>query len=176
MKTPCEVCGGKRFKDEVLAYKLNGKSISDVLAMNVQQALEYFKIKEVLRKLQAMSDVGLDYLSLGQPLSTLSGGECQRIKLASELHKKGSVYVMDEPTTGLHLSDISHLLGVMNRLVDTGNTVIVIEHNLHVIKNADWIIDMGPEGGSKGGTILFEGTPKELLRAKQSLTSAYLRD
>jgi excinuclease ABC A subunit len=176
VKTPCEVCGGKRFKDEVLAYKLNGQSISDVLAMNVQQALEYFKIKEVLRKLQAMSDVGLDYLSLGQPLSTLSGGECQRIKLASELHKQGSAYVMDEPTTGLHMSDINHLLGVMNRLVDTGNTVIVIEHNLHVIKNADWIIDMGPEGGSKGGTILFEGTPKELLRAKLSLTSAYLRD
>ncbi len=175
VKTPCEVCGGKRFKDEVLAYKLNGKSISDVLAMNVQQALEYFEIKEVIRKLQAMSDVGLDYLSLGQPLSTLSGGECQRIKLASELHKQRSVYVMDEPTTGLHMSDISHLLGVMNRLVDAGNTVIVIEHNLHVIKNADWIIDMGPEGGSKGGTIMFEGTPKELLRAKQSLTSAYLR-
>ncbi len=176
VKTPCEVCGGNRFKDEVLAYKLNGKSISDVLAMNVQQALEYFKIKEVLRKLQAMSDVGLDYLSLGQPLSTLSGGECQRIKLASELHKRGSVYVMDEPTTGLHMSDIDHLLGVMNRLVDAGNTVIVIEHNLHVIKNADWIIDMGPEGGSKGGMIMFEGTPKDLLRAKQSLTSAYLRD
>lgn len=175
VKTPCEACGGKRFKDEVLAYKLNGKSISDVLALNVQQALAYFGIKEVLRKLQAMSDVGLDYLSLGQPLSTLSGGECQRIKLASELHKKGSVYVMDEPTTGLHMSDINHLLGVMNRLVDAGNTVIVIEHNLHIIKNADWIIDMGPEGGSKGGTILFEGTPKDLLRAKQSLTSAYLR-
>ncbi len=176
VKTPCEVCGGKRFKDEVLAYKLNGKSISDVLAMNVQQALEYFEIKEVLRKLQAMSDVGLDYLSLGQPLSTLSGGECQRIKLASELHKEGSVYVMDEPTTGLHMSDIGHLLGVMNRLVDTGNTVIVIEHNLHVIKNADWIIDMGPEGGSKGGTIMFEGTPRGLLNAKQSLTGAYLRN
>ena len=176
VKTPCEVCGGKRFKDEVLAYKLNGKSISDVLAMNVQQALEYFEIKEVLRKLQAMSDVGLDYLSLGQPLSTLSGGECQRIKLASELHKKGSVYVMDEPTTGLHMSDLGHLLGVMNRLVDTGNTVVVIEHNLHVIKNADWIIDMGPEGGSKGGTIMFEGTPQDLLHAKKSLTGAYLRN
>lgn len=176
VKTPCEVCGGKRFKDEVLAYKLNGKSISDVLALNVQQALEYFELKEVLRKLQAMSDVGLDYLSLGQPLSTLSGGECQRIKLASELHKKGSIYVMDEPTTGLHMSDIGHLLGVMNRLVDTGNTVIVIEHNLHVIKNADWIIDMGPEGGSKGGTIMFEGTPRELLHAKKSLTGIYLRN
>ena len=176
IKTPCEVCGGKRFKDEVLAYKLDGKSISDVLAMNVQQALEFFKLKEVVRKLKAMSDVGLDYLSLGQPLSTLSGGECQRIKLATELHKKGSVYVMDEPTTGLHMSDIGHLLGVMNRLVDAGNSVVVIEHNLHVIKNADWIIDVGPEGGSKGGTIMFEGTPKDLLKAKKSLTSPYLRD
>ena len=175
-KTPCEVCGGKRFKDEVLAYKLNGKSISDVLAMNVQQALEYFEIKEVVRKLQAMSDVGLDYLGLGQPLSTLSGGECQRIKLASELHKEGSIYIMDEPTTGLHMSDIGHLMEVINRLVDAGNTVIVIEHNLHVIKNADWIIDMGPEGGSKGGTIMFEGTPRELLNAKKSLTAAYLRN
>jgi len=176
IKTPCEVCGGKRFKDEVLAYKLKGRSISDVLEMNVQQALEFFENKEVLRRLQAMSDVGLDYLSLGQPLSTLSGGECQRIKLASELHKKGSIYVMDEPTTGLHMSDISHLLGVINRLVEAGNTVVVIEHNTHVIKNADWIIDMGPEGGSKGGAIMFAGTPRELLRAKQSLTSAYLRN
>src|SRR3972149_11878440 len=147
VKTPCEICGGKRFKDEVLAYKLNGQSITDVLAMTVQQALEYFELKEVLRKLQAMSDVGLDYLSLGQPLSTLSGGECQRIKLASELHKEGSVYIMDEPTTGLHMSDLGHLMEVINRLVDAGKTVGVIEHNLHVIKNADWVIDMGPEGG-----------------------------
>jgi excinuclease ABC A subunit len=176
VKSPCEICGGKRFKDEVLAYKLNGKSISDVLAMNVGQALDYFEIKEVFRKLQAMSDVGLDYLSLGQPLSTLSGGECQRIKLASVLHKKGSIYIMDEPTTGLHMSDIQHLLDVINRLVDTGNTVVVIEHNLHLIKNADWIIDMGPEGGSKGGTIMFEGTPREILSAKHSLTGAYLRN
>ena len=176
VKTPCEVCGGKRFKDEVLAYKLNGKSISDVLAMNVGQALQFFELKEVCRKLQAMSDVGLDYLGLGQPLSTLSGGECQRIKLASELHKQGSIYIMDEPTTGLHMSDIGHLMDVINRLVDTGNTVIVIEHNLHVIKNADWIIDMGPEGGSKGGQVMFEGTPKELLKAKSSITSEYLRN
>ncbi len=175
-KTPCEVCGGKRFKDEVLAYELNGKSISDVLAMNVQQALEFFEIKEVVRKLQAMRDVGLDYLGLGQPLSTLSGGECQRIKLASELHKKGSIYVMDEPTTGLHMSDIGHLMQVINRLVDTGNTVVVIEHNLRVIKNADWIIDMGPEGGSKGGRVMFEGTPRDLLNARHSITSAYLRN
>lgn len=173
-KTLCEVCGGKRFKDEVLAYQLNGKSISDVLALNVGQALEYFELKEVIRKLQAMSDVGLDYLGLGQPLSTLSGGECQRLKLASELHKTGSIYIMDEPTTGLHMSDIGHLLTVINRLVDTGNTVVVIEHNLRVIKNADWIIDMGPEGGSQGGQVMFEGTPKELLKAKRSLTSTYL--
>ncbi len=175
VKTPCETCGGKRFKDEVLAYQLNGKSISDVLGMSVRQALEYFQIKEIVRKLKAMSDVGLDYLTLGQPLSTLSGGECQRIKLASELHKKGSIYVMDEPTTGLHRSDISHLLAIMNRLVDAGNTVIVIEHNLDVIKNADWIIDMGPEGGNKGGRVMFEGTPTQLISAPQSLTSAYLQ-
>jgi excinuclease UvrABC ATPase subunit len=175
VKTPCEICGGKRFKDEVLAYTYNGKSITDVLEMSVQQALTFFDLKEIVRRLQAMSDVGLDYLSLGQPLSTLSGGECQRIKLASELHKKGSVYVMDEPTTGLHMSDIGHLLEVMNRLVDGGNTVIVIEHNLHVIKNADWIVDMGPEGGSKGGRVMFEGTPRDLADAKDSLTGAYLR-
>ncbi len=175
-KTPCEVCGGRRFKDEVLAYTFNGKSITDVLAMTVQQALEFFTSKEIVRKLQAMSDVGLDYLTLGQPLSTLSGGECQRIKLATELHKKGSVYVMDEPTTGLHMSDIGHLLEIMNRLVDTGNTVIVIEHNLDVIKNADWIIDMGPEGGSKGGRVMFEGTPQQLQSAAHSLTSAYLNE
>ena len=174
VKLPCEVCGGKRFKDEVLAYTLNGKSIVDVLNMTVNQALEFLQIKEVQSKLQALSDVGLDYLTLGQPLSTLSGGECQRIKLASELHKQGSIYVMDEPTTGLHLSDIGRLLTIMNRLVDGGNTVIVIEHHLDVIRNADWIIDMGPEGGNKGGMVIFEGTPRELLGAKHSLTSQYL--
>ncbi len=174
VKTPCEICGGKRFKDEVLAYKLHGQSITDVLAMTIRQALDIFQIKEIVRRLQALSDVGLDYLSLGQPLSTLSGGECQRIKLASELHKQGSIYVMDEPTTGLHMSDIEHLLEMMNRLVDGGNTVIVIEHNLDVIRHADWIIDMGPEGGSRGGRILFEGTPRQLLGVKESYTSAYL--
>jgi len=176
VKSPCEICEGKRFKDEVLEYKLNGKSINDVLEMTVRQALEYFKIDKITSKLQAMSDVGLDYLTLGQPLSTLSGGECQRIKLASELHKQGSIYVLDEPTTGLHMSDISHLLEIMNRLVDAGNTVMVIEHNTSVIKNADWIIDMGPEGGTKGGKVMFEGTPKQLLTAKNSLTSEYIRN
>mgnify|MGYP000962035426 CR=1 FL=1 len=159
----------------MLAYKLNGRSIADVLAMTVEQALTFFEHKDVLRKLQAMSDVGLDYLTLGQPLSTLSGGECQRIKLASELHKKGSIYVMDEPTTGLHMSDIGHLLAIMNRLVDAGNTVIVIEHNLDVIRNADWIIDMGPDGGTRGGQVIFEGTPMQIVDAEHSITGRYLR-
>ncbi|MGG4454215.1 ATP-binding cassette domain-containing protein [Brevibacillus porteri] len=175
VKLPCEVCGGRRFKDEVLAYKLNGKSIAEVLEMTVEQALEFFELKEVVRKLQAMSDVGLNYITLGQPLSTLSGGECQRIKLASELHKKGSIYVMDEPTTGLHMSDIGHLLEIMNRLVDAGNTVIVIEHNLDVISQADWIIDMGPDGGSNGGQVVFEGTPQQIIHAEQSITGRYLK-
>ena len=121
-----------------------------------------------------MSDVGLNYITLGQPLSTLSGGECQRIKLASEPHKKGSIYVMDEPTTGLHMSDIGDLLGIMNRLVDAGNTVIVIEHNLDVISQADWIIDMGPDGGSRGGQVVFEGTPSKIIHAEQSITGRYL--
>ncbi|MEW9697799.1 ATP-binding cassette domain-containing protein [Paenibacillus sp. SI8] len=174
VKLPCEVCGGRRFKEEVLAYKLNGKSIAEVLEMTVEQALDFFQLKEVVRKLQAMSDVGLNYITLGQPLSTLSGGECQRIKLASELYKKGSIYVMDEPTTGLHMSDIGHLLGIMNRLVDAGNTVIVIEHNLDVISQADWIIDMGPDGGSKGGQVVFEGLPSQIIHAEQSITGRYL--
>lgn len=176
VKSPCEICEGKRFKEEVLQYNFNGKSINDVLQMTVRQALEYFQIDKITTKLQAMSDVGLHYLTLGQPLSTLSGGECQRIKLASELHKKGSIYVLDEPTTGLHMSDISHLLEIMNRLVDSGNTVIVIEHNTSVIKNADWVIDMGPEGGANGGKVMFEGTPRQLLTAKNSLTSEYIRN
>ncbi|MBX3049354.1 MAG: excinuclease ABC subunit UvrA [Anaerolineales bacterium] len=174
VKSPCEICGGKRFKDEVLAYKLNGKSIADVLEMTVSQALEHFEQPEITRKLQAMSDVGLTYLKLGQPLNTLSGGECQRIKLASELHKEGSIYVMDEPTTGLHMSDTANLLAIMNRLVDSGNTVIVIEHNMDVVRNADWVIDMGPEGGSRGGQVMFEGTPAELQKAKGSITSQYV--
>jgi excinuclease UvrABC ATPase subunit len=176
IKIPCEICEGKRFKEEVLDYKLDGKSIADVLNLTVHAALDFLKQKEIQKKLQTLNDVGLDYLTLGQPLSTLSGGECQRIKLASELHKRGSIYVLDEPTTGLHMSDISHLLSIMNRLVDTGNTVIVIEHNISVIKNADWIIDMGPEGGHKGGRVIFEGTPKELVQSKDSITSMYLKE
>jgi excinuclease ABC A subunit len=180
VKTPCEICEGRRFKEEVLAYQFNGKNISDVLNMPVREAKEFFTTKDIgkeaPRRLEALSRVGLDYLTLGQPLSTLSGGECQRIKLASELHKKGSIYVLDEPTTGLHMSDIGHLVEIMDRLVDAGKTVVVVEHNLAVIKKADWIIDMGPEGGNKGGRVMFEGTPRELLDCVQSLTSAYLKD
>lgn len=175
IKTTCEICNGKRFNAEVLAYELRGKSISDVLHLTAAEALEFFTEKELRKRLEAINAVGLDYLTLGQPLSTLSGGECQRIKLASELHKEGSVYVMDEPTTGLHLSDVGRLLKVIDTLVDGGNTVVVIEHNLEVVKNADWIIDMGPEGGTKGGQVIFEGTPKELLKAKNSLTGESLR-
>ncbi len=166
IKIPCEICQGRRFKETVLAYTVDGKSIADVLDMTVREASGFFQQKEIQKKLKALVDVGLEYLSLGQPLSTLSGGECQRIKLASELHKKGSIYVMDEPTTGLHMSDIELLLAIMNRLVDAGNTVIVIEHNVSVIRNADWIIDMGPEGGHKGGRVIFEGTPEALLKAE----------
>ena len=173
-KTPCEVCGGKRFKDEVLAYKYHGKSITEVLDLTMAEANEFFDLPEIAQKLQALNDVGLEYLTLGQPLSTLSGGECQRIKLASELHKKGSIYVLDEPTTGLHISDIARLHRLIDRLVEDGNTVITIEHNVNVIRQADWIIDLGPEGGDKGGKIIFEGTPRELLDAKHSLMSKYL--
>ncbi len=175
IKTPCEVCEGRRFKDDVLRYLLDGRNVSEVLAMTVAGALESFTQKEIARKLQAMSDVGLDYLTLGQPLSTLSGGECQRIKMASELHRRGNIYVLDEPTTGLHMSDTGHLLEMLDRLVDAGNTVIVIEHNLDVIRNADWIIDLGPEGGSRGGELLFSGTPAGLLADERSLTAEYLR-
>ena len=174
VKSPCEVCGGKRFKDEVLAYRLNGRSIVDVLEMTVRQSLGFFTLPEIRRTLQTMSDVGLDYLTLGQPLDTLSGGECQRIKLASELHKEGSIYLLDEPTTGLHKSDTAHLLEVIDKLVDGGNTVIVIEHNMDVVRNADWVIDLGPEGGNNGGQVMFEGTPVDLKKAAQSLTSHYV--
>ncbi len=173
-KTPCDICGGNRFKDEVLAYKYHDKSITEVLELTMAEANEFFHLPEIAHMLQALNDVGLEYLTLGQPLSTLSGGECQRIKLASELHKKGSIYVLDEPTTGLHISDIARLHKLIDRLVDDGNTVITIEHNLDIIRQADWIIDLGPEGGDKGGKIMFEGTPAQLLQAKNSLTGQYL--
>jgi excinuclease UvrABC ATPase subunit len=175
IQTLCEVCGGKRFRDEVLGHTLRGRSIADVLDMTVADAIGFFDGEKTLRTLTSVRDVGLDYLTLGQPLSTLSGGECQRIKLASELHKGGGVYVLDEPTTGLHPSDVGRLLFTVNRLVDGGNTVVVIEHNLDVVANADHIIDLGPEGGSGGGGIIFEGKPSQLLRAENSLTGRYLR-
>lgn len=176
MRTTCETCHGKRFKDEVLQYKLDGKSISDILDMTVFEGLQFFDREDICRTLQALHDVGLDYLTLGQPLSTLSGGECQRVKLAGELHKGGDVYTLDEPTTGLHMSDITNLLDILNRLVENGSSVIVIEHNMDVIKQVDWIIDLGPDGGSKGGDVMFEGTPKQMLGEGQSLTARYLRE
>ncbi|GAB2953168.1 excinuclease ABC subunit UvrA [Micromonospora polyrhachis] len=175
IKSPCEVCQGQRFKPEVLEHKLRGKSISEVLDLPAAEAVEFFTEKKLRDVLRAVNDVGLGYLKLGQPLSTLSGGECQRVKLATELHKAGSVYVMDEPTTGLHMSDISHLLDIIERLVDQGNSVVLIEHNLDVIKNADWIIDLGPEGGSQGGNIVFQGTPRDLLTVSGSYTAEFLR-
>jgi excinuclease UvrABC ATPase subunit len=170
----CEICEGKRFKAEVLAYHLRGKTISDVLDMTVEEALSFFGEKKLKAVLQAMNDVGLGYLRLGQPLSTVSGGEGQRLKLATELHKQGSVYVMDEPTTGLHLSDIGLLMGIIDRLVDAQNTVILIEHHLDVIRQADWIIDLGPEGGSAGGEVLFEGPPRALRDCQRSITAKFI--
>ena len=170
----CEICEGKRFKPEVLEYHLRGKTISDVLDMTAEEALAFFSEKKVKAVLQAMNDVGLSYLKLGQPLSTVSGGEGQRLKLATELHKKGSVYVMDEPTTGLHLSDITLLMGIIERLVDAQNTVILIEHHLDVIRQADWLIDLGPEGGNAGGEVLFEGPPHALKGHERSLTARFI--
>lgn len=174
VETICEECGGKRFKHEVLEYKYNGRSIVEVLEMTIVEAVDFFIQKEIKNKLKYIVDVGLHYMTLGQPLDTLSGGECQRLKLAKELSKKGNIYIMDEPTTGLHMSDITGILTIIDRLVDKGNTVIVIEHNLDVIRNADWIIDVGVEGGSGGGQILFEGTPGNLKNCKESITAKYL--
>jgi excinuclease UvrABC ATPase subunit len=172
----CETCQGRRFTEEVLGYRLDGRTISDVLEMTVGEAREFFAgNRAVAPILRAVVDVGLDYLRLGQPLTSLSGGECQRIKLASHLHRRGAVYVLDEPTTGLHMSDVERLLEVLDRLVDErGGTVIVIEHNLDVIAHADWVVDLGPEGGSAGGRILFEGTPAALLDAPGSYTGEHL--
>lgn len=175
VESTCEVCNGRRYKDEVLQYTLRGESISDVLEMTVTEALEFFEEPTLQRTLKALNNVGLGYLTLGQSLPTLSGGECQRIKLSNELHTTGSIYVLDEPTTGLHMADLEQLLSILNRLVDEGNSVIVIEHNLDIVKNADWVIDLGPEGGARGGNVIFEGTPRELLNEENSLTGEYLR-
>jgi len=175
IKIVCDECNGKRYTDDVLKQKYKDKNIYEVLNMTIDELCTFFENKEIRRKLDIICNVGLEYLKLGQPLSTLSGGECQRIKLASELYKKGNIYVMDEPTTGLHMADIEKLMKIIKKLVDNDNTVIVIEHNLDVIKNADWIIDLGPEGGSKGGELLFEGTPESLMKCKESYTGKYLK-
>lgn len=175
IKVTCDECSGKRYTEDVLALKYKGKSIFDVLDTTISELVSFFENPEINRKLQILCDVGLDYLRLGQPLNTLSGGECQRIKLASELHKKGNIYVMDEPTTGLHMADIEKLMKIIKNLVDNNNTVIVIEHNLDVIRHADWVIDLGPEGGSRGGEILFEGIPEDLIQCTRSYTGRHLR-
>lgn len=176
---PCEVCGGKRYNRETLDVKFKGKSIYDVLEMTVDEALEFFSThSKIARKLQTLSDVGLGYVKLGQPATTLSGGEAQRVKLATELAKRSTgktIYILDEPTTGLHTADVSKLLDVLNKLVDTGNTVLVIEHNLDVIKCADHIIDLGPEGGKGGGKIVAQGTPEQVSKVKKSYTGQYLK-
>ena len=176
---PCEVCHGKRYNSETLEVHYKGKNISDILDMTVEDAVEFFKhITKIHRKLQTIVDVGLGYVTLGQPATTLSGGEAQRMKLASELHKNSNgknFYILDEPTTGLHTDDIARLLLVLERLVEAGNTVLVIEHNLDVIKSADHVIDLGPEGGDGGGTIVATGTPEEVAKVKDSYTGYYLK-
>ncbi|HZP81344.1 MAG TPA: excinuclease ABC subunit UvrA [Chthonomonadaceae bacterium] len=176
---PCEVCKGKRYNRETLEVKYRGKSIAEVLDMTVSEAVEFFgSIPPIARKFQTLHDVGLDYIRLGQPATTLSGGEAQRVKLATELAKRATgktLYILDEPTTGLHFADVEKLIGVLNRLVSAGNSVLVIEHNLDVIKTADWVIDLGPEGGDGGGRIIAEGTPEQVAEVEESHTGRYLR-
>lgn len=170
----CDECLGKRFKPEVYEYTYNGKNIIEVMDMSVSEAIEYFDNKPILKKLQNLELVGLEYMSLGQSLSTLSGGECQRLKLANELNSKGNIYILDEPTTGLHMSDITKILNIINTLVDKGNTVIAIEHNLDIIRSADYIVDIGPDGGNAGGEIIFSGLVKDLMNCQESITAKYL--
>ena len=175
---PCEVCHGKRYNEETLQCTYKGKNIYDVLEMSVEEALHFFaNHPRIKRKLQTLYDVGLGYIKLGQSSTTLSGGEAQRVKLATELQKVATgktVYILDEPTTGLHTDDVSRLIAVLQRIVDGGDTVIVIEHNLDVIKCADWIIDLGPEGGDGGGTVVAAGTPEDIMKVKESWTGQYL--
>src|SRR5699024_2316802 len=177
---PCEVCKGQRYNRETLQVNYKGKNISDVLNMTVEEALDFFENHpRVMRKLQTLKDVGLSYIKLGQPSTQLSGGEAQRIKLATELSKRPTgktIYILDEPTTGLHSEDIRKLLKVLNELVDRGNTVVVIEHNLDVIKTADYLIDLGPEGGDKGGSIVATGRPEDIVKVKESHTGEFLKN
>jgi excinuclease ABC subunit A len=175
---PCEVCHGKRYNRETLEVRYKGKSIADVLDMTINMAVEFFEnVPNILNKIKVLQDVGLGYLKLGQPSTTISGGESQRVKLATELAKRDTgrtLYILDEPTTGLHFEDIRVLMNVLNRLVDKGNTVIVIEHNMDVIKQADWIIDIGPEGGRGGGMIVAQGTPEQVAASGKGYTSKFL--
>ena len=176
---PCDICKGKRYNRETLEVKYKDKTIHDVLEMTIEEAVLFFaNIPKISRKLQTLCDVGLGYVKLGQSATTLSGGEAQRVKLATELSKKATgktIYILDEPTTGLHFADVHNLINVLQRLVDAGNTVLVIEHNLDLIKTADYIIDLGPEGGDKGGEIIAKGTPEEICKAKNSYTGEYLK-
>ena len=176
---PCEVCKGKRYNKETLEVKYKGKSIADVLNMTVEEALEFFdKIPKIKNKIQTLLDVGLGYIKLGQPSTTLSGGEAQRVKLATELSKRATgktLYILDEPTTGLHIADVHKLVDILQRLVDTGNTIIVIEHNLDLIKTADYIVDLGPEGGDNGGEVVACGTPEQICKNERSYTGKFLQ-
>ncbi|MFR8874643.1 MAG: ATP-binding cassette domain-containing protein [Oscillospiraceae bacterium] len=176
---PCEVCHGKRYNRETLEVQYKGKNISDVLDMTAEEAVEFFEnLPRIRRKAQTLVEVGLSYVKLGQPSTTLSGGEAQRVKLATELAKRSTgktIYILDEPTTGLHTADVHRLIEVLQHLVDAGNTVVVIEHNLDVIKTADYVIDLGPEGGDGGGTIVAQGTPEEVSRNPASYTGQYLK-
>ena len=180
IQVPCEECHGKRYNRETLEVRYKGKSIADVLDMTINQAVEFFEnVPDILRKIKTIQDVGLGYIKLGQPSTTLSGGESQRVKLATELSKRDTgrtLYILDEPTTGLHFEDIRILMQVLNRLVDRGNTVVIIEHNMDVIIQADHIIDMGPEGGRRGGMVLAEGTPEEVAKSDVGYTPRFLRN
>ncbi len=175
---PCDVCHGKRYNRETLDVTYKGKNISDVLDMTVEEALEFFdNVPTIRNKIQTLFDVGLGYVKLGQPSTELSGGEAQRIKLATELSKRGTgktIYILDEPTTGLHFDDVKKLISILDRLAEAGNTVVVIEHNLDVIKCGDYIIDMGPEGGDGGGTVVTTGTPEQVAKDKKSYTGMYI--
>ena len=175
---PCDVCHGSRYNRETLQVRYKGKSIADVLSMSVEEALDFFEnVPRIRRRLQTLYDVGLSYIELGQPATELSGGEAQRIKLAKELSKRATgktLYILDEPTTGLHAADVEKLLNVLHRLVDAGNTVVVIEHNMDVIKTADWLIDLGPEGGDGGGEVIATGTPEEIANLPESYTGRFL--
>ncbi|MBT8190457.1 MAG: excinuclease ABC subunit A, partial [Bacteroidia bacterium] len=180
VKLTCEDCGGKRFKQEVLEVEYKGKNIYDILNLSVEEALEFFYDKrDILNKLRPLDDVGLGYVKLGQSSNTLSGGEAQRVKLAFYLSKENSneriFFIFDEPTTGLHFHDINKLMDALNALVEIGHTVIIVEHNMEVIKSADWVIDLGPDGGKGGGELLFQGRPEELVKVKRSHTAKYLK-